>query len=59
MGRVEINGIMIRGPDEIEREEGKCRECKMYDGKAMCTRYTMYSRPNQTCKSFARKEISK
>ena len=56
MGRVEINGIMIRVPDEEEREEGKCRDCKLYDGKAMCNKYTMFSRPNQTCKSFAKKE---
>jgi len=55
MRRTEINGIMIHVPDEKERDEGKCRDCKMYDGKAMCTKYTMYSRPNQTCKSFCRR----
>lgn len=56
MGRVEINGIMIRVPDEVEKEEGKCRDCMLYDGLAMCKKYTMLSRPDQTCKSFAKKE---
>lgn len=51
------NSDIFSDKEPIFREEGMCKDCIMYDlKKGMCLKYTMWSKRDQTCKSFKGQE---